>query len=94
MAEVHRLEPGEGFTAFVVPKACSGKAKCSAKAVFSLRKCLNVRLSVFQTVEDGPERDPAVEVLGIVVRRVLTTSGRKPPLRTDKFLSFRGELLP
>jgi hypothetical protein len=26
--------------------------------------------------------------------RVLTTSGRKPPLRTGKFLGFRGEWLP
>jgi hypothetical protein len=25
--------------------------------------------------------------------RVLTTASRKPPLRTDKFLGFRGELL-
>ena len=55
MAEVYRLGPRDGFAGFVVPKACSGKAKCSAKAFFSLRKRLTLKLSVFQTVEDGSD---------------------------------------
>ena len=38
--------------------------------------------------EHGSLRD-----LGLGIR-VLTTSGRKPPLRTNKFLGFRGEWLP
>jgi hypothetical protein len=29
-----------------------------------------------------------------ILKRVLTTASRKPPLRTDKFLGFRGEWLP
>jgi hypothetical protein len=40
-----------------------GVAKCSAKVVLSLRKCLRVNNSVFQTVEDQPKPTGLEELL-------------------------------
>jgi transposase len=41
----------------------------------------------------GPSVEAVTDVRRFALERVPTTTGRKPPLRTDKFFGFRGELL-
>jgi len=60
------------------------------EGVDGAQKLLNFAFDKCRRFPFGPRKSLGLDFPG----RILTTTSRKPPLRTDKFLGFREELLP